>query len=680
MEELMEKQYKPVPDCEALRYKGTPDKPDIKIFVSHRIDLDAQTIDNPLYIPVRCGAVYDERENVTMLGDDTGDNISEKRMSYCELTVQYWAWKNVRADYYGLCHYRRYHNFSGNDYPVAKGEANNGCVVTETLSEDTIEKFGLTENQIRKYLKDADIVVHKPIVTTEFGVKNNYDAMKNSPKYHNVHDVDLMLKVISEKYPEMTKTAYQYMHGSDEWIYNCYVMSTEVFNAYCEWLFDILFEVEKRIDTENYTTTQYRAMGLLGEHFFGVYLLYLKKKKKYRIKETELVFIKDPKKNEIPKKIKMENKPEVVLVSNFNNNYVPVFTVFLKSILEHTSEKCVYNYIVLSDDISDENKKLINEIIKENTNFVVQYYSPKAHLQDVNLFVNNSVYTIDMYYRTIIPYVLKNHTKALVLDVDMICMEDPAELYFEDVEDYYAGAVKDVVYQGWLNGFVPDAKQYATDVLKLKNPYNYCNTGVILMNLEKIRKYFTEEYVKGFIDTHEFRVYEQDTLNVLYQTKIKFLNPKWNLFAYTNYGIKESVALSSHSDEQAYQAARNTPGFIHYAAHPKPWTNPECDLAAYFWKYARMSPLYELILARMVQVNCSNNSMQVTPQVQQLLQMHGLAPRSQSRARDLADKLMPKGSIRRKIAKTLCPKGSPQWNLFKSIYRLFDKNDEEKEY
>ena len=109
---MSERQYRPLPDVECLKYHGTPDKPDIKIFVSHRIDLDSETIDNPLYIPVRCGAVYDEREGVTMLGDDTGDNISEKRESFCELTVQYWAWKNIKADYYGLCHYRRYFSFA----------------------------------------------------------------------------------------------------------------------------------------------------------------------------------------------------------------------------------------------------------------------------------------------------------------------------------------------------------------------------------------------------------------------------------------------------------------------------------------------------------------------------------------------------------------------------------------
>ena len=89
-------------------------KKDIKIFVSHRIDLDSVTIDNPLYVPVYCGAVYKDKSkrNPDIIGDDTGDNISEKRRSFCEYTVQYWAWKNVKAEYYGLCHYRRYLSFA----------------------------------------------------------------------------------------------------------------------------------------------------------------------------------------------------------------------------------------------------------------------------------------------------------------------------------------------------------------------------------------------------------------------------------------------------------------------------------------------------------------------------------------------------------------------------------------
>ena len=61
----------------------------IRIFVSHRIDIDSETVDTPVYFPVRCGAVYDEEGNSEIQGDDTGDNISKLRMSFCEFTVQY---------------------------------------------------------------------------------------------------------------------------------------------------------------------------------------------------------------------------------------------------------------------------------------------------------------------------------------------------------------------------------------------------------------------------------------------------------------------------------------------------------------------------------------------------------------------------------------------------------------
>ena len=86
-------------------------KKKVAIFVSHRIDLSCETPESSIYHPVRCGAVFDESEQTTIPGDDTGDNISYLRNSYCELTVQYWAWKNFDSDYYGLCHYRRYFFF-----------------------------------------------------------------------------------------------------------------------------------------------------------------------------------------------------------------------------------------------------------------------------------------------------------------------------------------------------------------------------------------------------------------------------------------------------------------------------------------------------------------------------------------------------------------------------------------
>ena len=171
---------KEIPDSEVLKYHGTEEKPDIKIFVSHRIDMDSQTIDNPLYIPVRCGAVFDDRENIDMLGDDTGDNISNKRLHYSELTVQYWAWKNCEAEYYGLCHYRRYLAFKNVENGNYRNDANQ--VVESVLSPFSAKKYGINDyyrmrNEIIKY---DFLNIYKKIKdeSTQINDKTN----ENSPK------------------------------------------------------------------------------------------------------------------------------------------------------------------------------------------------------------------------------------------------------------------------------------------------------------------------------------------------------------------------------------------------------------------------------------------------------------------------------------------------------------------
>ncbi|MBR1486779.1 MAG: DUF4422 domain-containing protein, partial [Synergistaceae bacterium] len=239
----MEKQFKPVPDVECLKYHGTPDKPDIKIFVSHRIDLDSETIDNPLYIPVRCGAVFDKREDVTMLGDDTGDNISEKRLSFCELTVMYWAWKNIKADYYGLCHYRRYFNFLKDDVPGAS--LSQGLL--DSMSKTTLEKCGLLDEQnIRREIQKTDAIVpyyyyYEDVIPD----RNCKNIKENWVKYHQSYlqpqDYDKMLDLIKQKSPEYYATAKKYVNGKIFRGFNCFVMKQELFFKMCEFMFPILF-------------------------------------------------------------------------------------------------------------------------------------------------------------------------------------------------------------------------------------------------------------------------------------------------------------------------------------------------------------------------------------------------------------------------------------------------------
>lgn len=72
---------------------------------------------NSLFIPVHVGSALATKrmDPLKYYYDDSGENISEKNPTYCELTAQYWLWKNVQADYYGLCHYRRFLCFNPSD-------------------------------------------------------------------------------------------------------------------------------------------------------------------------------------------------------------------------------------------------------------------------------------------------------------------------------------------------------------------------------------------------------------------------------------------------------------------------------------------------------------------------------------------------------------------------------------
>ena len=73
--------------------------------------------DDPLYLPLHVGA--EGKEPFGFTGDNTGENISAKNPTFCELTGLYWAWKNLDADYIGLAHYRRHFGRKGRGEPIS---------------------------------------------------------------------------------------------------------------------------------------------------------------------------------------------------------------------------------------------------------------------------------------------------------------------------------------------------------------------------------------------------------------------------------------------------------------------------------------------------------------------------------------------------------------------------------
>ncbi len=629
-------------------------KKNVKIFVSNRIDLDSETINDSPYVNVRCGAVFDHRKEITMLGDNTGDNISNKRMSFCELTVQYWAWKNVDADYYGLCHYRRYLSFDNKEYKASKNEHDNGCISVDYLTDAVKKKFKLDDQSIQEMTDHYDVIACMPIDSP----KSNLQAMKDSPDYHNIEDMYEAIKIIHEKYPYMDSIVHEYMNSKEVRLYNCWIMRKNIFEEYSQWLFSILFELEKRIDMSTYGLQKYRTPGTIGERLFGIFCLYLTKRKDVRFKNQQLLFIEHPEKNISLKPF--WGRDQVTIASNFNNNYVHTFSVSLISFLKSINSESKYEFIILSEDISEVNKKILNAIVDAYSNVHLSFYNPFFLLSGVKLFVNNSVYSKDLYVRVIIPYILSNYDKVLMVDADTIIKKDLAVLYNTNVDNYMMAAVRDVVYGGYINGVVPGTLEYTKSVLRLDNPYDYCNTGVILLNLVRIRNNYSCEDVLHEIDVQRYRVYEQDMLNSLFHNQVLFLDPRWNLFTYTSDIIKKCVEMAPLNDYLAYQEARENPFIIHYAAHPKPWWTNNADFGVVFWKFARLSPFYEELVAQL-SWNVANGLYE--------FKRHGGF--RESLPRRIADVFLPKGTARREFVKKIIPKGSLPWRISKKIYYLF---------
>lgn len=208
-------------------------------------------------------------------GDDTGDNISSKNPYFCELTATYWIWKNVEEDIVGICHYRRYFNFKNDHTKMNK------------LCKDFSKWSGNTLKELSPLFKIYDIIL--PYRT---GSKKHPASLYDDyTKEHVQKDMDITLEVIKEKYPEQYRIAHDTLHNSTTGYYaNMLIARKEVFDAYAEWLFDILFEVEKRIqkDVKQRNSYQKRSYGFLSERLMTVYMLL---HSELKVKEVPLLFI-----------------------------------------------------------------------------------------------------------------------------------------------------------------------------------------------------------------------------------------------------------------------------------------------------------------------------------------------------------------------------------------------------
>lgn len=224
-----------------------------------------QVQDQDLYIPILVGANKNIGEK-NYLRDNQGDNnISDRNFTFCELTGLYWIWKNSKDDIVGLCHYRRY--FGKNK---------------RFFKQNSI----LTKNDILKQLNDYDVI----LPSKGMNEYNGYTAEEFFNKYHDHKVWEMCRQIISENNKDYLDAFNWFSKEKTGYCYNMFIMSREMMDEYCSWLFPILFELDKKIDYSRYDSYNTRMIGFVAERLINVWV----HKKQLTVKEFPVFSTEEP--------------------------------------------------------------------------------------------------------------------------------------------------------------------------------------------------------------------------------------------------------------------------------------------------------------------------------------------------------------------------------------------------
>ena len=181
-----------------------------------------------LLVTVRAGAALGGEEIQCDFSDDDGENISALNPSYNEMTVAYWAWKNLDKlgdpDYIGLMHYRRYFYFDA--------RRKDAVLRTDVPKELFREKALITKEHAELLLSHGSFLCPRPA--------KRRSVYKQYALTHDKKDLDLAIDLLKELSPEYTEAAEEYLAGKDNYFFNMFVFSKATFLRYAEFIFPIL--------------------------------------------------------------------------------------------------------------------------------------------------------------------------------------------------------------------------------------------------------------------------------------------------------------------------------------------------------------------------------------------------------------------------------------------------------
>lgn len=540
-----------------------------------------------------------------LIGDNTGDNISEKNRYYNEMTGIYWAWKNQdqlgNPDYIGFMHYRRWFIFDDEQVDQYRQKAK--TIIFETqlgfdfLLESDYERL-FDDKKIIEAIDGIDILVPQAFQLPET-LRKNWERASHFPS--NI--IDVMFDAVKRENAEIFPFFEAMFNSTTFHACSMFVMKKPIFDEYCEWQFSILSEIEKKVDISESSVFGQRLLGYISELLSSAFFEWYQHKNK-QISKKNTLYIPNP---DLAKVIRpsfdadTQYTPIALAANNKNTSYLGVL---IKSIVSTASFRNNYDIYILQKDITPANKLLLNRLITDVTNIRIHFVNINAYMSLVDEglrdLLNTSPYELD-YYKFVIPTVFSEFNKILYLHADTLVISDVAELYKQELDDKMLGGCEDTQLTIAVNDYQDKhnalTQTYYHQIFGNKKVCTCVQDSVLLMDLAKIRSNNAMQTCFNIIKHQQLQWHGKDLLNLTFDGQIKFLKLEWNLSVQSiNFALDTLVSVSTYKN---YIGASARPSLINFAGGKMPWESITVPYSDYFWRVAINTPFYGELMDRL---------------------------------------------------------------------------------
>lgn len=530
-----------------------------------------------------------------MIGDDTGDTISDRNGRYCELTALYWAWKNDRtSSHIGLMHYRRVLDFDGTHRTRAAESATTQFHVADYTART---EAWLDANP------EVDLVVP---VLHEMGrsVRANYETR------HHPQDLDALEAILRRDHPGHMPHFEAVMEGRGIRLANMFYARRDIADAWCAFLFDVLDKLDRaRADRRYYDTYQARYLGFVSERLFTVFVAkWMADHPATRLHEVNVIGLADALVFPYLSDGAL-NAPEHVNIALASDAaYVPHAAAMVASVMQHASPARIYTFFYLHSAVEPRMLEAFASVLRPHANarlhllnvgdpFADSYRSPSRAPSNAT------------YNRFLLFDLLPTLDRLLYIDCDMIVRGDVAEIFDVDMGTAKIAAVTDHIMTrsltkrvGTVDPEVPDLHAYQRDRLGLTDEqiHSYFNAGLLVLNFAAMDVAATGRELRERVATSRFLFRDQDLLNSFFKDSLHRLPAKYNVM---NSWASAYAFVPADNHAEA-MAAKRDPFVIHYAAAAyKPWSNRAVEFAEHYWDALRQTPFYVQVLTQAMEAD-----------------------------------------------------------------------------